>query len=1031
MFAKPVCQGCRVNTKENPNCFCGLIPPPNGNRKSGLWQKTSEIVFSLGPDPSKDLRASLNTPAGLTNLGATCYANSILQFLYMNKSFREGVVSVEPDVLTKQPVLGQLARLFAQLHASKMAFIDSAPFIEALSLDNGIQQDSHEFLTLLFSLLEQCLSCSQVSKARTVVQDLFRGGVSHVTKCSKCGNQSEASSNIEDFYGVELNVKGLKSLDESLDDYLSVEELQGDNQYFCDSCATRVNATRSISLQSLPPVLIFQLKRCVFLPNTTTKKKITSAFCFPGQVDMGQRLSEQSGSKSGLIYDLSAVLIHKGVAVNSGHYVAHIRDQDTGVWWEFDDETVSDMGQHPFGDKPQQTVTSPPGQSCPSEPHAIVNGNYMDISESTTSVQTFSSNDAYMLMYSLRHQTNGDRKTPPGGNSSNDGYLPSHLLKEVNELNKSYLDSCENYKVKKEEKMAMITERRQEVRSIISEAPVQSLMESFWWISVDWLRQWADNITPNMIDNTPIQCSHGKVPVSKISSMKRLSATAWSKISSKYEGGPELGEDDCCIECLKETARATVSADSYRDGRTMMKEYAEAALAGKCHDGPLYYISKAWLSQWIRRKNIESPCEADTGPTASIRCPHGALMPEQAPGAKRALVPESLWLFIYKASNEVKPDDMIGCSVFPSDSDICPQCCDQLSEVTCLEDSLRDFKLKQRQSHEKLGVGKSIPLFPREKYYLLPSSWLSKWRSYITAGGKNASSTAQPENLNTAIDSLKCQQHSKLVRRPPNLIRKRGAILQKAPAVDELTIITENDWTSFCKDWNGNEENGISAEIDLSNSGDDVLIGTSEEMPITEENANSLDDANGDTESQGPIIKTYPEVCEDCIGERESCELVRKLNYCNEDICICFVRGKEPPKYILEGSTNIMEPNRRLSKRSRRTTYGNSVNLNVSGSTTLYELKMMIWQSFGIVKENQILHKGSKVVDGETCTLADMCIFPGDVLWVTDSNIHENRDIAEELSDTKMEVQQSEGGFRGTLLTSNISTQVVSQECFN
>ncbi|GJX90872.1 glutamate--tRNA ligase, cytoplasmic [Tanacetum coccineum] len=60
------------------------------------------------------------------------------------------------------------------------------------------------------------------------------------------------------------------------------------------------------------------------------------------------------------------------------------------------------------------------------------------------------------------------------------------------------------------------------------------------------------------------------------------------------------------------------------DGRTSMRELADSALAGKCRDGQLFYVSKSWLSQWYKD---------DTGPTAaSNRCPHGALLPEHVVG---------------------------------------------------------------------------------------------------------------------------------------------------------------------------------------------------------------------------------------------------------------------------------------------------------------------------------------------------------------------------------------------------------------
>ncbi|KAL8045205.1 hypothetical protein ABFX02_08G097900 [Erythranthe guttata] len=1051
MIWKPFCQGCRVNTKDNPNCFCGLVPPPNGSRKSGLWQKTSEIVNALGPDPSVDLRASSTTPAGLTNLGATCYANSILQCLYMNKSFREGVFSVEPEVLGEQPVLNNLARLFAQLHSSKMAFVDSAPFIQTLELDNGVQQDSHEFLTLLFSLLERCLSQSRVAKARTIVQDLFRGGVSHVTRCSKCGNESEASSKIEDFYELELNVKGLKSLDESLDDYLSIEELQGDNQYYCDACATRADATRSIKLRSLPAVLNFQLKRCVFLPNTTTKKKITSVFCFPGELNMARRLSECS--QLDLIYDLAAVLIHKGSAVDSGHYTAHIKDENTGEWWEFDDEQVSNLGQQPFG----STASLPAAKTGKSEPvssayvngvDAIENGNHLNStqlqsldSNGANRVQTFSSGDAYMLMYVRRQSIiNGERTSAQSGKhkmetegsvflQETNSPLPSHLLKDVDMLNSTFLDSCERYKSKKEFELSCITKRRQEVRSILSEAPVLSLEKPYFWISTEWLRQWADSVTPLTIDNSSIQCLHAKVPVSKTNHMKRLSAEAWTTLFSKYDGGPTLAKSDYCADCIFEMGRNLVRANVYRDQKSLMKELAEAALSGKPLDGELYYISKSWLQQWLRRKNIDLPCDADSGPTASIRCPHGELMPELASGAKRILVPESLWNFIHQTAMTVKPDDSVGCSTFRSNSEPCSSCSAELTEAAFSEDSLREFKLKQRQLHEKLAMNKNLALFPDTRYYLLPSSWLSKWRSYINANGKNASS-AELDTLNEVVDMLLCEKHCQLLERPPELLWKRELIFQKSAATDELTLIAEDDWRSLCGDWGGSESKCVSARIEVDNVVEDGPTGSCKEMPIAEDDVNMSDEVNM-TLLQRPIVKTSPEVCEECIGERESSELMKKLNYTNEDICVCLISGKDPPKSILEASGSSLDSNRRTSKRSRKATYGNSVNLNVSGSTSIYQLKMMIWESFGVVKENQILHKGSNIIDGETACLADVNIFPGDILWVTDSKIHENRDIADELSDPNSDAHKTEEGFRGTLLTSTMSSRGISEACLN
>lgn len=45
------------------------------------------------------------------------------------------------------------------------------------------------------------------------------------------------------------------------------------------------------------------------------------------------------------MYDLTALLLHKGNSASAGHYVCAIKDPDTGSWWHFDDETAREFGQ--------------------------------------------------------------------------------------------------------------------------------------------------------------------------------------------------------------------------------------------------------------------------------------------------------------------------------------------------------------------------------------------------------------------------------------------------------------------------------------------------------------------------------------------------------------------------------------------------------------------------------------------------------------------------------------------------------------
>ena len=353
--------------------------------------------------PANLKRLARTHPAGLKNLGNTCYVNAVLQCLFAIPTFRaavyrlgpgdtnDGHATAIPGDATVSPVK-ELRRLFASLQCGGRRFADPARFADSLALETGTQQDGQEFLKLLLTYLERVAGERWGrGKDAAFVQTHFRGQSSYATTCQRCGRPSAASKNATDFYEVELcvgatvggvyvgGVEGTAvhpdsgitlngGLMAALRQYLAEERLEGDNKYHCEFCDAKVDAVRAARLHRLPRFVNFQLKRFVFDFDTMSRRKVTDDFEFPPSVNLGELVSplpeDEAAARAGgegqsSWYDLAFILVHRGQNATSGHYVALVRGdymtgdespERAGNWWRFDDDEVEELKGGPFGE---------------------------------------------------------------------------------------------------------------------------------------------------------------------------------------------------------------------------------------------------------------------------------------------------------------------------------------------------------------------------------------------------------------------------------------------------------------------------------------------------------------------------------------------------------------------------------------------------------------------------------------------------------------------------------------------------------
>lgn len=172
--------------------------------------------------------------------------------------------------------------------------------------------------------------------AEKALPDLFVGKTKTYISCI---NVNYESSRVEEFWDIQLNVRGNKTLDDSFKDYIQVETLEGENKYDAGPPYGLQDAKKGVIFESFPPVLHLHLKRFEYDINRDAMMKINDRHAFPMEFDASPYLSENADKSEPWLYQLHGVLVHSG-DFNAGHYYAFIKPTKDGFWYKFDDDKV-------------------------------------------------------------------------------------------------------------------------------------------------------------------------------------------------------------------------------------------------------------------------------------------------------------------------------------------------------------------------------------------------------------------------------------------------------------------------------------------------------------------------------------------------------------------------------------------------------------------------------------------------------------------------------------------------------------------